>query len=85
MPGEVDWVVTTPYPIALADLVRGEKETDAEWEKTRRDFAPIRMSFDFDHRKWTLANKKCLNVVNNTIEPTLWGSISECDTMVEYL
>ena len=31
------------------------------------------------------ANKKCLAVIKNMIEPTIVGSISECDTVTEYL
>ena len=43
------------------------------------------MSYDLEHRKWVTANKKCLAVIKNTIEPTIVGSIPECDTVTEYL
>ena len=35
--------------------------------------------------KWVTTNKKCLAVIKNTIEPTIVGSIPECDTVTEYL
>ena len=43
------------------------------------------MSYDLEHRKWVTANKKFLAVIKNTIEPTIMGSILECDTVTEYL
>ena len=43
------------------------------------------MSYYLEHRKWVTANKKCLAVIKNTIEPTIMGLISECDTVTEYL
>ncbi|EEE61551.1 hypothetical protein OsJ_15889 [Oryza sativa Japonica Group] len=43
------------------------------------------MSYDIEQKKWSLANKKCLAVVKNTIEPTILGSIPECDAVSEYL
>ena len=39
----------------------------------------------FEHRKWVTANKKCLAVIKNMIEPAIMGSIPECDTVTEYL
>ena len=38
-----------------------------------------------EHRKWVTANKKCLAVIKNMIEPTIVGSIPECDTITKYL
>ena len=43
------------------------------------------MSYDLEHRKWVTANKKCLAVIKNTIEPAIMGLIPECDTVTEYL
>ena len=50
-----------------------------------RDFASQKMSYDLEHRKWVTANKKCLAVIKNTIEPAIVGSIPACDTVTEYL
>nr|ABA99659.2 retrotransposon protein, putative, Ty1-copia subclass [Oryza sativa Japonica Group] len=83
--GEVDWVLTTPCPIEPAELIRGENESDADWQKRQRDNAPLVMSYDIEQKKWSLANKKCLAVVKNTIEPTILGSIPECDAVSDYL
>ncbi|XP_015646075.2 uncharacterized protein [Oryza sativa Japonica Group] len=83
--GEVDWVLTTPCPIEPAELFRGEKESDAEWQKRERENASLIMSYDIGHTKWTLANKECLAAVKNTIEPTILGLIPEYDTVSKYL
>ena len=50
-----------------------------------RDFASQKMSYDLEHRKWVTANKKCLAMIKNTIEPVIVGSIPECDMITEYL
>lgn len=41
--------------------------------------------YDLEHRKWVTANKKCLAVIKNTIEPAIVGSILRCDMVIEYL
>ena len=46
---------------------------------------PKRYPMAFEHRKWVTANKKCLAVIKNMIEPVIVGSIPECDTITEYL
>ena len=43
------------------------------------------MLYTLEHRKYVTANKKCLAVIKNTIEPAIVGSILECDTVTEYL
>ena len=43
------------------------------------------MSYDLANAKWTNANKKCMAVIKNTIEPNILGSIGECDTAAEYM
>ena len=82
---EVDWVVTTLCPIELVAPVSETNEVDAAWTTRERDFASQKMSYDLEHRKWVTANKKCLAVIKNTIEPAIVGSIPECDTVTEYL
>ena len=82
---EVDWVVTTPCTTEPVAPVRETNEADAAWATRERDFASQRMPYDLEHRKWVTTNKKCLAVIKNTIEPTIVGSIPECDTVTEYL
>ena len=43
------------------------------------------MLYALKHRKCVTANKKCLAVIKNTIEPAIVDSIPECDTITEYL
>ena len=45
---------------------------------------PKKLSYDLEHRKWVTANKKCLVVIKNTIEPVIVGSVPECDTVTAY-
>ena len=82
---EVDWVVISPCPTDPVALVRETNEADTTWTTRERDFASQKMSYDLKHRKWVTPNKKCLAVIKNTIEPTIVGSIPECDTTNEYL
>jgi hypothetical protein len=82
---EVDWVVTSPYPTKSVALVREANVADAAWQTKERDFAPIKMSYGLEHKKWITANKKCLAVIKNIIEPAIVGSIPECDTVTKYL
>ena len=65
--------------------MRETNEADATWATKESDFESRKMSYALEHRKWVTANKKCLVVIKNTIEPIIVGSISECDTVTEYL
>ena len=82
---EVDWVVTSPCPTEPVAPVIETNRTDATWATKKRDFESQKISYDLEHRKWVTANKKCLAVIKNTIEPVIVGSIPECDTVTEYL
>jgi hypothetical protein len=35
------------------------------------------MAYDLQKQKWVNANKKCVAVIKNTIEPTIMGSLQE--------
>ena len=83
--GEVDEIITTPKPTEPPAPVRGTADTDVEWQQKERGYAPLRMAYDLANAKWTNANKKCVAVIKNTIEPNILGSIGECDTAAEYL
>ena len=82
---EVDWVVTSPCPTEPVAPVRETNKADAAWATRERDFESQKMSYNLEHRKWVTANKKCLVVIKNTIEPAIVGSIPECDIVTEYL
>ena len=51
---EVDWVLDTPQPDKPTELVKEAIDDDAAWEKKKRDYAPLEMSY-------TLENKKVAN------------------------
>ena len=72
---EVDWAVTSPCFTEPVALVRETNEADAAWATKERDFESQKMSYDLEHRKWVTANKKCLAMIKNTIEPAIVGSI----------
>jgi hypothetical protein len=75
---EVDWVVDTPQPVKPIEPIRDAKEDDDAWDKKKKDYAPMQLAYVLDNQKWVNANKKCMNCINNTIENTIVGSITEC-------
>ena len=81
----MDEIITTPKPTEPTAPVTGIVGTDAEWQQKERGYAPLRMAYDLANAKWTNANKKCVAVIKNAIEPNILGSIGECDTAAEYL
>ncbi|XP_072149358.1 uncharacterized protein [Setaria viridis] len=83
--GEVDWVLTTPQPQAPQKPVRADGDDDAAWQQKERDYAPLELAYTLENKQWTTANKKCMALVKNTIEPAILGSIAECDSVSEYL
>jgi hypothetical protein len=70
---KVDWVVTTPCPTEPVAPVRETNESDADWQKKEMDHAPIQMTYDLQKQKWVNANKKCVAVIKNMIEPAILG------------
>ena len=51
--GEVDEMITTSNPTEPQALVRGTTDTDAEWQKKKRDYAPLKISYDLvDSKFW---------------------------------
>ena len=81
--GEVDWVITTPHPAEPPALVRGIDDTDAEWRKKQRDYAPLKMAYDLENEKWTNANENCMAFIKNTIEHAIVSSIANCYSTIE--
>ena len=69
----MDWVVTSPCFTEPVAPMRETNEADAAWATKERDFESQKMSYDLEHRKWVTANKKCLAVIKNTIEPAIVG------------
>ena len=75
---EVDWIVTSPCPTEPVAPVMETNEAGAAWTTRERYFASQKMSYDLEHRKWITANKKCMAVLKNTIEPIIVDSIWLC-------
>ena len=82
---DMDWILTTPEPIEPVAPVRDAAETDASWKLREILHKKNREEYEKAHAKWIPANKKCLAVVKNTIEPAISGSITDCPTVMEYL
>src|SRR3954469_15746239 len=82
---EVDWVVDTPQPVKPKESVRDANDTDATWEKKKRDYAPFEMSYPLENTKWLTANKKCMAFIKNTIDSHIVCSIPECVSAGELL
>ncbi|RLN24304.1 uncharacterized protein C2845_PM07G17980 [Panicum miliaceum] len=81
----LDWVLSAPVPVEPQTPVRGDDVTDASWKQTELTYKASKQRYDADHAKWHPANKKCLAVVKNTIEPAILGAITDFPTVVEYL
>ncbi|RLM66430.1 hypothetical protein C2845_PM16G19810 [Panicum miliaceum] len=82
---ELDWVLSAPVPVEPERPVRGDDVTDAFWKQTELTYKASKQRYDVDHAKWHPANKKCLAVVKNTIEPAIPGAITDFPTVVEFL
>ena len=82
---ELDWVVDTPQPVKPKEPEREAKDSDDDWERKKRDYAPLELSWSLDNQKWLSANKKCMAFTKNTIENAIAGSIAECASIGEFL
>jgi hypothetical protein len=83
--GELDWVLATQTPTEPVTPVRQDTDTDASWKQTELFYKKAKPNYERLYAKWFPANKKCLAVVKNTIEPAIMGSIPDCATVTEYL
>jgi hypothetical protein len=83
--GELDWVLATPTPTEPVLPLREDTDTDASWKQIELAYKKVRAEYERLYAKWLPANKKCLAVVKNTIEPAIMGSIPDCATVIEYL
>jgi hypothetical protein len=83
--GELDWVLATPTPTEPVIPVREETDTDASWKQTELSYKKAKADYEKFYAKWFPANKKCVAVVKNTIEPAIMGSIPDSATVTEYL
>ena len=63
---DLDLVLITPCPTA-PNPVRGDKESDEDFNRRVLDYGPIRMKYDFDRAKWDSSNRKCLMVIKSSI------------------
>src|SRR5215216_3083633 len=82
---EVDWVVDIPQPVKPTEPVRAATDDDAAWDKKRKDYAPLELSYSIENQKWVNANKKCMAFIKNTIENAIIGSTAECTSVGELL
>jgi hypothetical protein len=83
--GELDWVLATPTLTEPVIPVMEDTDTNAFWKKIELSYKKAKVDYEKLYAKWVPANKKCLAVVKNTIEPAIMGSIPDCATVTEYL
>ena len=55
---QVDCVLTELKPKESPEPVRVTEDSDTEWQKKQREYAPLKMSYDLDNKKSGKANKK---------------------------
>ncbi|XP_034598579.1 uncharacterized protein [Setaria viridis] len=82
---DIDLALTDPCPIAPEHPVRGENESEEDFNVKVCDHAPIRMQYDLDRAKWDQSNRKCMMVIKISISEAIRGAIPECTTAREYL
>ena len=68
---DVDWVVVTPQPVKPTESLRDEKDDDSIWERKKRDYAPLEMSYTLENIKWPTANKKCMSFIKKQLSKLL--------------
>ncbi|WP_158318987.1 hypothetical protein, partial [Robertmurraya kyonggiensis] len=81
----MDWILTHPVPVEPQAPVRGDDMTDTAWQQAQDVYKASKESYDLVMIKWKPANKKCVAVVENTVEPTILGAITDYHNVVEYL
>ncbi|XP_025801361.1 uncharacterized protein LOC112880830 [Panicum hallii] len=82
---DIDFAITSPFPVCPAELVRDPEETTAAWQARQREHASVQMKFDLEKAKWISSNRKCLMVIKSSIIDSIRGAIPDCATAVEYL
>ncbi|KAK1698272.1 hypothetical protein QYE76_014969 [Lolium multiflorum] len=82
---DLDLALIEPSPIEPKDPVRGDKESEDDFNKRVLDHGPKRMKYDLDRAKWDSSNRKCLMVIKSSILEAIRGAIPQCDTASEYL
>jgi hypothetical protein len=82
---DIDFAITSPFPVCPAELVRDPEETTAAWQARQREHASVQMKFDLEKAKWISSNRKCLMVIKSSIIDSIRGAIPDCPTAVEYL
>ncbi|KAK1618488.1 hypothetical protein QYE76_024005 [Lolium multiflorum] len=82
---DLDLALIEACPKEPKDPVRGDQESEDDFNKRVGDHAPIRMKYDLDRAKWDSSNRKCLTVIKSSILEAIRGEIPQCDTASEYL
>ncbi|XP_071685089.1 uncharacterized protein [Lolium perenne] len=82
---DLDLALIEACPIEPKDPVRGDKESEDDFNKRVLDHGPKRMKYDLDRAKWDSSNRKCLMVIKSSILEAIRGAIPQCDTASEYL
>jgi hypothetical protein len=82
---EIDLALTTNSPKKPEKPVIHDGETAKAFATRQRDFALIRMTYDFERAKWDASNHKCLMVIKSSIIEAIRGAILNCETAKEYL
>ena len=82
----MDWVVTSPCSTEFVAPVRETKENYATWATKEMDFESQKISYNsLGIGNELLPTRKSLAMIKNMVELAIVGSISECDTVTEYL
>jgi hypothetical protein len=82
---EIDKAITDKRSVepTLLDIPNDlDANAKAEWEKQN---SKLMSCYEIEKINWERSNRKCLMVIKERISEGIQGTISECETVVEYL
>jgi hypothetical protein len=74
---ELNYVLSTPCPAVLADVVRGANENEESFQARQCDHADRIAKHDLDHANWQKNNMKCLKIMQTKMIEVIRASIPE--------
>jgi hypothetical protein len=74
---DLDYVLSSPCLAVLADVVRGENESEESFQTRQRDHVDKISKCDLDRANWQKNNKKCLKIIQTKMSEVIRASIPE--------
>jgi hypothetical protein len=72
---DLDYVLSSPCPEVLADVVRGTSESEESFQTRQSDHTDKIAKRDLDRANWQKNNKKCLKIMQTKMSEVIRASI----------